>query len=317
MEIIPRIQTQNKIEIYEVVNWNDTKKFSWYIDELRPIRWNFSLQDVTCRSEKSLFYDRKSLISWNYNNKTIEEIIELLINPYNALWEQRTIQWDFIWTTSVEIRKWDVFYDILDDVCKEFNVFWKIESWVIYFSQNLWIDRSIWWQYYQEVYYNDKQPSDTNIVDVNLVWTATRSNIAIAKNYNWSITIDTSRVVDWVVYWVVYEEFKNNDSQTTSFQWKIDKLLDASDRRKFSYNFFVQPNSLDADVWDTVKIIIENTNSNYDINWSTIILKKNILYTHGHKIENFTVWDIYSTPFEFQDWVWLVEKKIRQVQIRS
>ena len=317
MDIIPGMQEKNKIEICEVNNWNDKIKFTWYVYEIKPIWANFSMQDVICRSEKAIFYDRKSTIAWEKNNMTIKWITEQLIAPYNALWDHREVISDFSTPTSIEVRQWDSFFDIMDEMCKEFEIFWKIEHWIVYINQMSGIDRSVDGQYYEEVYYNDKQPSDSNIVDVGLVGTATRSNIAIIKDRAWNITIDSSRVIDWVIHGVVYEEFMNSSWQSESTEEKTQKLLDRSDRRKLTYTPSVKENTLNADTGDKVKITTEGTNSYYDIDGSLLVLKKTIVYSNGGKLERFSLWEMYSTPFELNDWIGIVERKIRQIQIKD
>lgn len=309
------VEEYNKIELYEVNNWIDTLIFSWYIYKVQPIRRQFWLYNVTCRSEKALLQER-NLLSWYWTLvKPLSNIIQELLSWYNALWENWQVQCDINVSIIYSAYLNDSIYDILDDFAKKYNAVWKVQKWVILFSETLWIDRSVDWPYYQELSYDNNQPWSANIADVSVDSDATRKNIVIAKDYYWWWQVDTSNVsIDGKVYWVKCEDIFTAIANTIQMQEAVTNLLAKINRKQRTYSFTAEQNTINANVGDRVRIVIENTNSDFDINWDILVLKKSTTYTNATKMSSYTTWELQASPFTYSNWFLWVEKAIRYLQ---
>ena len=80
-----------KVELYEVGSNADKLIFSGFVYEIKPVWGQFSMVQVSLRSDKAIFYKRKALKNYSYENKSLKEVIKSLMQIYNDEYNEH---WD-------------------------------------------------------------------------------------------------------------------------------------------------------------------------------------------------------------------------------
>lgn len=386
------IQEDNKIELYEI--WNTDKKiFTGYVYKVEPVRKQFWILNIECRSEKAimnkrLFLKNKSqyMVYWvtalpvypeayqqwvNYwvnqslswvfffeelvippapkkwpppppyykrwripfsdttfvvdtsiNNVyriedwqlldedswteiTMAMILDDMIDDYsNSYNENRTYETDLFTNISLDMKKWDNYFDVLDELAKQNNAVWDIQNSKILFKSLLWNDYTSW-PLYKEITYNWLYPNNSNIKSISVMWTATRNNIVVAEDANHNVMFDASWYVDRI-YWVGKNEFRS-----WNLNANLQKMIVSWNKVQRTYEVEVEENTLDVNIWDKIKLIVENTNSYFDINSAVYIIKKNTIYNNWSKLVKYNVWEIDVFPQNIENRLYWIQKKTK------
>lgn len=297
------IQEDNKIELYEI--WNTDKKiFTWYVYKVEPVRKQFWILNIECRSEKALFNKRLCLNDINISSDDIAVAIQTILNEYIPYWETRLIETDFTQNVSIDIKKWDNWYDVLDELASQNNAVRDIQNAKILFKSILWNDYTSW-PLYKEITYNWLYPNNSNIKSISVIWTATRNNIVVAEDANHNVMFDSSWYVDRI-YWVGKNEFRS-----WNLNANLQKMIVSWNKVQRTYEVEVEQNTLDVNIWDKIKLIVENTNSYFDINSEVYITKKNTIYNNGSKLVKYNVWEIDVFPQNIENWLYWIQKKTK------
>lgn len=302
------IQEDNKIEIYEI--WNTDKKiFSWYVYKIQPIWKQFWILNVECRSEKALMNKRLFLQDKTFTWVSVSSFLDSIILDYSAPYnEQRTYELDFSSNVTMTVKQWDNYFDVLDEIATQNNANRDIRDWKIYIKQLIWKDYTSW-TLYKEINYNWLYPNNSNIKNINVVWTATRNNIIIAEDTNHTKILNTTWYTDRI-YWVWKSEYRVWDLTTNS-----QKLLANNNQNQRTYEIEVEQNALDVNIWDKIKLIVENTNSYFDINSDVIINKKNTLYNNWSKIVKYDIGTINIYPVNIENWLYWIQKSVKLLKL--
>ena len=98
--LIPGLQEDCKIELYEVWNWEDHLVFSGFIYETKPLRKRWDMLEITARDFKAIFQKRKALTSRNWKEGvTLEKALQELLGYYNEKYQdsewKKTVNADF------------------------------------------------------------------------------------------------------------------------------------------------------------------------------------------------------------------------------
>lgn len=307
MPVIDWIEEDVVVELYRVEN-TDKLLYRGYIHQIKPIWLQFWQMEVTLRSEKAVFYRRLILSDTSYSNQDIKTVIEWLVNVYNTTyWENWVVSTDFNENVSIDVTTGDDIYDILDELAEQTDAKWIVNNWNIEFKRNLGVDRSTW-SLYQEVIYDWAFPNNANIASIDVVWTATRANIVIWSDGS-STTVDDS----WYttrLYWATYERFRDWDVAN-----KTAKRLEKRDRLQRIYNVEVEQNTITANIGDKIKLIVENTNSFFDIDDSVIVKKKNTSISNWLISINYELEEFTTTPVTGEVFLQGIKKAIRLLQI--
>jgi len=393
------IQEDNKIEIREI--WNTDKKiFTGYIYKIEPVRKQFGVLNIECRSEKALMNKRlflknksqyevydidhlpvywtdptifkdwrnlwlnqsltwvyflKELVipeqpkvwppilpyysfwfinfidttfvvdkttnniyriedwqlldEWPWTEITIPMVLDDMIDDYSNIYnEPRTYETDFIGNISLDMKRWDNYFDILSEIANQNNASWDIQDWVIKMKQLLWNDYTSWY-WYKEIIYNWLYPNNSNIKSINVIWTATRNNIIIAEDSRNNKMFDDSWYIDRI-YWVWKNEFRS-----WNLYLNLQKMLVSWNQVQRTYEVEVEQNTLDVNIWDKIKLVVENTNSYFDINSDVIIIKKNTVYNNWSKKINYWIWEIWVYPMNVENWLYWIQRSVKLLKL--
>lgn len=390
------IQEDNKIELYEI--WNTDKKiFTGYVYKIEPVRKQFWVLNIECRSEKAIMNKRlflktktkyiatsvaslptypawvskwvnyrvnqslnwmyfleeiitpkppkvwpapspyyvrwyigftdttfiadtttnnlyriedwQLLDEWPWNEITLDMVLDDMIDDYSTnYWENWTYETDFTTTISIDMKRWDSYFDVLDEIAKQNNAIRDIQNSKIIIKKSFWNDYTSW-PLYKEISYNSLYPNNSNIKSINVIWTATRNNIVIAEDTNHNISFDDSWYIDRI-YWVWKNEFRNWNLETN-----LQKMVASWSKAQRTYEVEVEQNTLDVNVWDKIKLIVENTNSYFDINSSVTITKKNTVFNNWSKSVKYSVWEIDIYPLNIENRLYWTQKSIKLLKL--
>jgi len=295
------IEEYNIVEIYEVEN-TDTRIFRGYVYKIEPVRNQFWIVNIECRSEKAIMNDRKVLLDKDYIDKDIWFILNDLISDY-SIYETWTYEVDFTKTINLKLNEWDDYFWILDELAEQCEAQRDIVDKKILFKRNFWTDRTSWINY-QEINYNWLFPNNANISNIRVIGTATRNNIVIGK---WQEdTKHTSN--DYVdrLYWVAFERFREWDIIE-----KTDKELEKQNKNQRIYEITVEQNSIIANIYDKMKLVVENTNSFFDIDSDVYVIGKTINYTNWSKITSYKVGELDLDVINIENWLYGIQKSVK------
>lgn len=301
-----KIEEYNIVEIYEV--WNTDKRiFRGYVYEIKPIWRQFGEVDIVCRGEKAIFNDRCVLSDKNYEDQDIKVILEDLLADYIPYWEDWLLEVDFIKDITLELKEWDDYFGVLDELADQCEAEWTIIDKKVLFKRNIWIDRSTGVNY-QEITYNWLFPNNSNIWNIDVIGTATRYNVVIGR---WEEK--TRYTANWFIdrlYWVKFEDFRDWDLEE-----KTEKELENSNRNQRVYQVVVEQNTINANIWDKIRLIVENTNSFYDIDSSVYVISKTTRYFNGSKTVNYSLWELNLRIKNIENWLYWIQKDIKLLKL--
>ena len=266
---------------------------------------------VYVSSDDELWKYETSLVSlWNEDGIPVKDFIEEMLEPYNTTyWDSRTVSTDMNTKLRTNRVVWDSIYDILDELANEAWAVWDIQDWVVIFNTLLWIDRTSGSQF-QEIFFDWRNSQTSNIKNIDLVWQATQASILIYKNQTGTVAQNDSNY--WTfTNWVKFQVFRdwNLDTKVTNMMSTL-----AEDQR--TYNVEVEQNTLIADVWDLIKISVQNTNDYFNIHSSSLITNKEITYDKG-KNETFWIQEFKIQQVNSRNWAKDVAKNIKLLQIKQ
>lgn len=278
-----------KIELHEISNNIDTLIFSWFIFEIRPRFDKIGLVKITARSQKALMLKRKVLLPKNYNT-TVQDILQDLIDDYNAYWEQWTLDTVYTNIINLELNVWDTYFDVINEIAEQIEAERDIIDSVVVLAWSLGEDKSTW-SNYAEIVFNWRYPSNNNVKDIELIGQADRSNIVIGidKNWNRQREVDTS---DGVIYGVSVVNFRNGDLVAKTQAELAKRNVDQR-----TYKVLVEANTvINVNKWDTVRISISDTIDIMDVEGTTTVVKKTTMYDNATKYI-----DIFVSSFKKAD----------------
>jgi len=308
MPIIDGVEEDVIVELYNV-QVTDILIFRGYIHQIKPIRQQFWLMEITLRAEKAMLYRRLVLSDTSYSSDDIKDVLEWLVSVYNSSYgENRTVDTDFTKNVSIDVKTGDNLYDILDELAEQCEAQRKIENWEILFKRQIGEDKSTG-SNYQEVVYNWTSPSNANIASIDVVWTALRANVVVGVDSSWSKSVDNSQYSS-VLYGVKYEVFRD-----WNLSDKITQKLDKVNRLQRSYSVDVEQNTIDAEIWDKIKLVVENTNSFFDFNGSVFVKKKNTTIDNWSFNTTYELEEFVTTPSDTVSFLRGIKKNIKLLQI--
>ena len=254
--------------------------------------------------------DWQLLNEWTGTGVDISMILNDLIddysNQYNENWAFGT---DFTQNISLNIKKWDNYFDVLDELAEQTGAVWDIKDKEIIFKRNIGVDKTSWPDYV-EINYNWLFPNSSNIANINVIGTATRSNIVLWQDQNWHIIVNDSWYVDRI-YGVGKKEFRDGDL------WQnTNKFLENANRQQRLYQLQVESNTINADVGDKVKLVVENTNQFYDIDTDAVVLWKTITYTNGSKRVDYNIGELNLYVATVDSRLYGMKKSIKYMQVK-
>lgn len=307
ISMLPGMDTWCKIELYEVGNTEDRLVFRGNIYELKPLWQRWNMLAIVARGEKALLHQRKALKEYKFTNKTISAIVTELLQNYNTEYNE---DWGFeTWndeSLTLEVGVGDDYYDIFDEICEQKELFWEVEDGIISFkkSGNDLRDTQI-------LEYDWLSPNPGNITNIELIGTATGGNVVLVEDSNGKKTIDKSQF-SGLLTGVVSKQIRKGDNVEKAKQFAREQ---ARPQRK--YQIQVANGSIEAKVWDKIKVEVVNTNSFYDYQWDAMVQSKVITYANASKVVQYGIEEFMVSPFSWETWVEVVEKSIKLLRQRK
>ena len=307
ISMLPGMDTWCKIELYEVGNTEDRLVFRGNIYELKPLWQRWNMLAIVARGEKALLHQRKALKEYKFTNKTISAIVTELLQNYNTEYNE---DWGFeTWndeSLTLEVGVGDDYYDIFDEICEQKELFWEVEDGIISFkkSGNDLRDTQI-------LEYDWLSHNPGNITNIELIGTATGGNVVLVEDSNGKKTIDKSQF-SGLLTGVVSKQIRKGDNAEKAKQFAREQ---ARPQRK--YQIQVANGSIEAKVWDKIKVEVVNTNSFYDYQWDAMVQSKVITYANASKVVQYGIEEFMVSPFSWETWVEVVEKSIKLLRQRK
>lgn len=389
------IEEDNYIEIYEINN-TDVLVFSWFVYKVQPVRKQFGILNIECRSEKAMMTKRYALK--NKSNYNVKSVASLPVYPttvwyWGYLWVNNSLSWlytylgtvfpeapeswptpnpyynwwfvwftgtsflldvdtnevkrledwqildEWIWTgidinwilddllddykfsynenwsystdfnqnISLNIKQWDNYFDVMDELADQTGSVRNIKNNTIFFTNNA--NDKTQWENFQEILYNWLFPNTGNVANIEVIGTATRCNIVMWQDKNGNIMLNNSWFIDRI-YGVWKVEFRDGDLYE-----KTNKSLTDLNRSQRVYQVEVESNSIIADIGDKIKLTIENTNSYFDISSDVIVLSKITEYNNGSKKISYSVWELNLKVATDRNLLYWMSKSIKLLKV--
>lgn len=304
--IIPGLEEDCKIELYEVGNGEDRLIFSGFIYQTDPIRKRRNIMKIVARDMKAVFQKRKSLKEWKRKNGvSLTEFFEKLLWEFNSNYHEQRKRVGEELQVKIEIKVWDTYADIFNEVCEKLERFRTVKNGEVSFLKKLGQDLPL------TLMYDWKASHPGNISEISSVGTATACNIVIVEDRNWKTTINTDHF-DGVVSGVWSVSVRNGDLQESA-QLKAKKLS----KRQRKYQVEIIDNSIQAEVGDTVNLDVRNTNHYFDFQGKVMLQAKTITYRNATKRIAYTIWEETVYPYSIQSWQEEIGKEIRMLKLKN
>jgi len=273
--------TNQKVEIFEEINWVATKIFIGYVFNIVPsLEAGNEIINVTAYSEKQFLSRRKVLGGANFQDETLENIMNSIVTQYNSNGDAWVINAGYTDLISIESNTGDSYYDFFTELATRLNAQWDVNDGVISIVPRIGTDLTLT---DTEIVY---APNESNVSSINIVEENTAANVIVAKPSNGVAQIFPSPLPT-VITWVEFRTFRAGNLQEAAEA----ALAEIQDSVK-NYQISVQQESLDVNIGDLVPLRIEGISPRYDVSTAVTVLRKVQQYTNGVKAIQIEVWDV-------------------------
>lgn len=265
------LKESNIVDIYKIdQNWNEKRLFYGLI---KWVKSDLQICEVRCvdflylLKKKCIF----SNINWVFSAKEILNNIKTQINNRDN---------NFIKTVSCEIndqanrvfKKWKTIFDILRDLASDLYEFKFIDG-NLFFVDSIWEDRTSWNNivFFE---YNIFSPESANISKAEIEYDL--DNIFNYVYGSDEIWFDSESVE---IFWVL-EKFDDKNKKEKLLQENKNSLKEFKIEPTISDFFF-------CNVWDTVKVSIDNWTEMLKFDWSLKVVEK-----------SYKSWDLETVNFK-------------------
>ena len=272
----------NKVILMDEYN---NEIFNGWIYEIEPYFDKIGLMQVTIRGQKAIMKDRAVLTDYAPVNVDVKTVINTLLNQYNNWFgDTWTLDSDIVKNVSIDVKVWDNFFDIFDELADQCEAFRDVQGWVVAFKTIIGEDKTLW-PNYQEIIFNGAMTSANNIANIKLVRTAKRANLVVWVSKSGSKQFLSD--YQWYVYGFNKESFRDWDLND-----KTQKLLAKNNVYHTVYNVSVENNTVNANKGDKIMLRIENTMPIFDIDSPVWVIWKKTTYQNAELREEITVSDL-------------------------
>ena len=272
------LEKYRRVKIKKLINWEEKTFFDWII---RGFRMDLKKVEVKLASFGYLVYRRLIHQDYNFDNKSIDNILSTILNDINSIYDT-WISLD-CWITTTTTKKyttWQNFLYILKDLAKTWNYEFIIENKVLKFKPTIWQDRTTWINYV-EYRYNYEDPEDRTIdrIQIDDDWNEL-TNWVLAKD--WTNTINKEDTNSKNTYWLI--------EHYAIWSWDLDTIaqeyLDLHKQWLKEYNLTASSNDFfEVNIWDLVKVYLNTWNDMLYYNWPMKIVRKRFKAGDLDKIE--------------------------------
>lgn len=315
------IQEDIAVELYETSWSSDVLVFRWYVYKVSPVWKNWWVINIECNGEKAMMERRLNLGIWFAYGTTHDVVIQGLLDqyiPYNENWG---LQVDDSIAITMQFEEGDNLYDIFDEIANNLNKQRTIKNGVVIMKDRIWKDLTgrPWSEWYQEITFDGRQPNAAaNITNVKVEGIANRANLLKVKWYTWQV-VTVQDYVD-VLYGVWFQSSR-------AINWPIpsqlfldtaaNELLQKMNKPQRTFSVEVENNTMNADVWDQVRLSISNTNDFFDFEGYVFVTNKSIVYTNGSKNVSYQVAEFVVVPITDQNVIRNLQKKVKLIQLQT
>jgi hypothetical protein len=273
------LKPYNKIEFFEVKNGSDILVFSWYIYN---VIINLTWYTIEIRDENDLMNKKLVLNDKTYTSKTPW----FILNDISSEWQTETTEnWQVVSSVSdtitIDFKKWDTFYSVLNELSQQLNYNWLVKWQTIYFDEVVAEDKSTW-PLFEELVYNGLDNSETNISDLTLEYYGNIANLIIGGDTTTKVLkkdLDNRGAI-WE-----YTSFNEWDLNT-----QTQEILDLKKWELFNFSITPELYKTDINLWDKIYLRIEEApNSKLNYTWNIIVNKVRFEYTNATIIKSIEV----------------------------
>ena len=279
-----------KVEVYDVWSGSDNILFNGFIYALRV---NTKSITITCRGTKAILYKKLVLSDKSYTGQTINTIINDLLSDWNTAYSETwTCTDDPAWTIDKDLKEGDNLYDVIEELTWQLWLVFDIVWSDIRVRETLWEDKSTG-SSFTEAVYNQNNPRENTIDNVELETFDSISNVIIGKAENWTRSVQTD-ATSITNFWALWEfvAFRDWGLAAQTSEYLASKKLEQK-----LYKVNIEPNSLSANKGDIIYLRIENVNDYINFEGSAIVNTKNIEFING--VQRVTLW--LSNIYVFRD----------------
>lgn len=266
--------------------------------------------ELTVYGEKSILQRRHKIgADQTFTGQTLQYIIETILAPYIAIGETRSVNTSFITTTNIEVKEGDDVYGVIDELCGEFGLLWRVDGGVITIGTTVGYDYSSGGAGV-EIYYNGKDSFTNNVESFVELQQNTRYSAVICKDKagtKYMYPESLASLAGQPFYGVFYQEFRNWNLQ----QKTVQKYNEVSVRQPI-YQIVVERNTLDVNIGDILKITIENVSSNIDGIGALTVVKKKFLYDNGVVETTYNISEAKATVLDEVDFFKRIYTQIKK-----
>ncbi len=258
------LKPYNKIQFYNIENWQDILIFSWYIYN---VTLNLDWYKLEIRDENDLMNKKLLLSDKTYTAQTPLQILNDITSDWNTeTSEDFSVISNVSDTITIEFNKWDTFYTVLDEISQQLKYNWLVKSQTIFFDEIVNEDKTSWASF-QELVYNWIDHSEDNINNLEL-------------EYYWNIA-------NLVIWWNSTTKVLKKDTDTRGVIWEYKSFYDGDlnvqaqdylDLKKqvlFNFKFEITLDKTDINLWDKVSCRIEETPNDL-LNFDSDVIINNI-----------------------------------------
>ena len=284
-----------KIKIKKLESNIEKEIFSWYITEINA---TFDKIVVSISSEEIILENRINLVKIR-SNTTIKIALRTVIYEINQrTWDNFILKCDVDDSVFLDIRSWEDLYWIIKELAwnkYRFALKWK----EIHFTNLIWKDRTGDNDYF-EYYYSNKEISNRNLKDLNLItdfsWISNSYYLFsgwyyIKKEVEWDVLLEKSDTYSDIDYNILDNKFEIVKNASKSYN--IIPLTD---------DFF------EVWLWDLIKVKIDSGNDFLFIDEIMEISEKNISPNWENSF-SITSGNIYNKSF--YDRIEWIERNIK------
>lgn len=281
-----------RVQYIDTNMMSDEVIFDWYIDELIP---DLNTINLVVKDFRQLMNKKACIQDYNFIWKTLQEIVETIVNDWNLEYSENwSVNANFSTKTiDKDLKEWDTFFDIFWELSPTFNCNW-ITNWTeIYFNEIIWEDKTSGANF-TEIIYNTEEPVENNLSNIKISKYSTISNIIIWTD--WTTKVKKTNPASINTYWplIEYKNFR---------PWNLDddtqKYLDLKSNPQFLYDIEPDINSINVNIWDKIRLRIENVSEYLNIEWDVIVNTKKTKLENNTRVVEIGVSDIYVSQEDF------------------
>lgn len=269
----------DNIQIIEVDRL-DKVVFNWFINSIE-VEEKLKL---TCNTNKALMSNKLVLIDKVYTDYTLTQIFNDLLSDWNTLtWDNLTFLCSDITQITKELKEWDAFSDILEELSWLLGLIWTVKDRQIIVIDIIWEERDY------TAFYNIDEPFQTTINKVNSKIFNTQINLVIWSDWTTKNTKTDFTMLSEPIW--IYESFRKWDLNN-----QTQELLNSRKTSQRILDIELQDNEWEElNIGDKINVVIEWLDEYRNYNWPAFINKSQIDYINWSKrfklwVSNIYVW---------------------------